>query len=147
MNRSSWRAARMALVVLLVVVGTWIARRQEAPAPPEAPRPDATAPAFATAGEVTVRNLEGAIVFQGMVDLSDSLARIDAGERHARFRNDGAVFQNRERRLPAKPAGYHREWVHPTPGLEGPGPQRIVTGADGEAYYTPDHYGSFERIR
>jgi guanyl-specific ribonuclease Sa len=61
-------------------------------------------------------------------------------------RNDGAEFQNRERRLPKRPAGYYREWVHPTPGLGGPGPQRIVTGGEGEIYYTPDHYRTFERL-
>jgi guanyl-specific ribonuclease Sa len=56
------------------------------------------------------------------------------------------VFQNREKRLPQKPAGYYREWVHPTPGLRGPGPQRIVTGKEGEIYYSPDHYETFRRL-
>jgi filamentous hemagglutinin len=29
----------------------------------------------------------------------------------------------------------------------GPGPQRIVTGKSGEAYYTHDHYDTFRKIR
>jgi filamentous hemagglutinin len=35
----------------------------------------------------------------------------------------------------------------PTPGVSGPGPQRIVTGKNGEMYYTPDHYDTFIPIR
>jgi guanyl-specific ribonuclease Sa len=79
-------------------------------------------------------------------DVAATLARIDAGKR-LEFRHDGAVFENRERRLPHKPAGYYREWVHPTPGVEGPGARRIVTGEQREAWYTRDHYETFERVR
>ena len=50
---------------------------------------------------------------------------------------------NKEGLLPARPRGYYREWVHPTPGVSGPGPQRIVTGSGGEVFYTPDHYKTF----
>nr|EKW6799036.1 hypothetical protein [Pseudomonas aeruginosa] len=32
------------------------------------------------------------------------------------------------RDLPVKPAGYYTEYVHPTPGVTGPGAQRIVVG-------------------
>jgi len=53
------------------------------------------------------------------------------------------VFNNREGLLPKKPAGYYREYVHPTPGIKGTGPERIVTGKAGELYYTPDHYETF----
>lgn len=58
-------------------------------------------------------------------------------------KNDGSVFQNKEGLLPSQPAGYYREWVHPTPGVNGPGPQRVITGGGGELYYTPDHYRTF----
>lgn len=92
-----------------------------------------------------IRDQEGDLVFQGTVDLRDTLDRIERGERGSHG-NDGSVFQNRERRLPSKPSGYYREWVHPTPKLRGPGPQRIVTGDEGEIYYTPDHYKTFERL-
>lgn len=93
----------------------------------------------------TIRNEDGKVVFRGNVDVGATLARIERGER-LRFSNDGSTFQNRERRLPSKPGGYYKEFVHPTPGLGGPGPQRIVTGRDGEIYYTPDHYRSFQRL-
>jgi ribonuclease T1 len=54
---------------------------------------------------------------------------------------------NRERLLPEKARGYYREYTVPTPGARDRGARRIVTGRDGEAYYTDDHYRSFRRIR
>lgn len=93
----------------------------------------------------TIRNQDGKVVYRGPIDLTETLARIDRNERGSHG-NDGSVFQNREKLLPLKPTGYYREWVHPTEGLRGPGPQRLVTGEDGEIYYTPDHYKTFERL-
>lgn len=63
-------------------------------------------------------------------------------------RQDGTVFQNRERRLPAMPQGYYREYTVPTPGARDRGARRIVTGGDPPTvfYYTEDHYGSFREI-
>ena len=93
----------------------------------------------------TIRNQDGKIIYRGSIDLKDTLARIERGERGSHG-NDGTVFQNREKRLPVKRSGYYHEWVHPTPDQRGPGPQRVVTGEDGEIYYTPDHYRTFERL-
>jgi ribonuclease T1 len=59
---------------------------------------------------------------------------------------DGATFQNRERLLPSRPKGYYREYTVPTPGSPDRGARRIVTGADGEMYWTADHYDSFAWI-
>jgi guanyl-specific ribonuclease Sa len=95
---------------------------------------------------VVIRDLAGKVVYRGEIDLRETLKRIDAGTKLG-FPNDGSVFQNREQLLPKKNAGYYREWVHRTPGLAGPGPQRVVTGASREAYYTPDHYSTFRRVR
>ncbi len=92
-----------------------------------------------------IRNQDGRVVFEGTIDLRDTLARIERGQRGSHA-NDGTVFQNREKRLPQKPSGYYHEWVHPTPNQRGPGPQRVVTGENGEIYYTPDHYKTFERL-
>jgi filamentous hemagglutinin len=50
---------------------------------------------------------------------------------------------NREGLLPKQGPGYYQEFVHPTPGVSGVGPQRIVRGQGGELYYTPDHYKTF----
>jgi RHS repeat-associated protein len=84
-------------------------------------------------------------VLEGTVDLKPTLDRISAGKTFP-HRNDGAVFGNKEGLLPQQPAGYYREYVHPTPGVNGPGPQRIVTGQGGEIFYTPDHYRTFIRV-
>ncbi|HEX7054818.1 MAG TPA: ribonuclease domain-containing protein [Burkholderiales bacterium] len=62
------------------------------------------------------------------------------------YERDGAVFGNREGRLPKRPRGYYREYTVPTPGARDRGARRIVTGRAGEAYYTEDHYRSFRRI-
>ncbi len=37
--------------------------------------------------------------------------------------------------------------VVPTPGVNGVGPQQIVTGRNGEVYYTPDHYKTFAPVK
>lgn len=98
-----------------------------------------------TVRNVVIRDEQGGVVYRGDIDLAPRLRQIAKDER-LRFRNDGSVFQNRERRLPKQASGYYREWVQPTPKLPGPGPQRIVTGEQGEVYYTPDHYKTFQRI-
>ena len=94
---------------------------------------------------LSLRNADGRTIYRGAIDLAPTLERIAAGKR-LRFPNDGVTFQNRERRLPGRPSGYYREWVVPTPGESGPGPQRLVTGEDGDVWYTSDHYRSFRRI-
>lgn len=88
----------------------------------------------------------------GSVDLTRTLRRIadgkslsEAGLRpHA---GDGTVFLNLEDRasgrrpLPSKPRGYYIEYVHPPPpGVRWPGPERVIVGRGGEAYYSPEHY-------
>ena len=93
-----------------------------------------------------LRDLDGKTVFRGDVELKPTLDRIAAKKRLNQFFNDGIAFQNRERRLPQKSAGYYHEWVHPTPEIHGPGPQRIVSGSAGDLWYTPDHYARFYRI-
>ncbi|QDU27349.1 Guanyl-specific ribonuclease Sa [Anatilimnocola aggregata] len=94
---------------------------------------------------VVIRNQDGSVIYRGNIDLSETLARIERRD-YGSHVNDGSVFQNREKRLPKQPSGYYHEWVHPTPKQRGPGPQRIVTGEQGELYYTPDHYETFERL-
>lgn len=62
------------------------------------------------------------------------------------FDRDGIEFKNREGRLPYRPGGYYREYTVPTPGERTRGARRIVTGANGERYYSADHYETFSRI-
>lgn len=102
-------------------------------------------------GVTIVDNRTDRVVQRGRIELGPTLDRIARGE-HFPHRNDGAVFQNRplpgknSPELPRRPQGYYHEYVHPTPGISGPGPQRIVIGQDGETYYTPDHYETFIRL-
>ena len=63
------------------------------------------------------------------------------------YERDGIVFGNFEKRLPAQPRGYYREYTVRTPGVKNRGARRIVAGRGGELYYTDDHYGSFRRIK
>ncbi|MFC4908803.1 ribonuclease domain-containing protein [Actinomadura gamaensis] len=62
------------------------------------------------------------------------------------YRKDGTTFGNRERRLPAEPNGYYREYTVPTPGSGDRGARRVIAGKGGERYYTQDHYRSFVRV-
>ncbi|PWT76262.1 MAG: hypothetical protein C5B46_01445, partial [Proteobacteria bacterium] len=76
----------------------------------------------------------------------ETLRRID-NDGPFPYANDGRIFQNREARLPRRPNGYYREYTVPTPGARDRGARRIVTGREGERYYTADHYRRFDRIR
>lgn len=62
------------------------------------------------------------------------------------YSKDGTTFFNREGILPAQPEGYYREYTVETPGSPDRGARRIVGGAEGELYYTDDHYNSFSWI-
>jgi guanyl-specific ribonuclease Sa len=78
--------------------------------------------------------------------VSSTMNRIARGESYSHD-NDGSTFQNKEGILPAKGSDYYKEYVHPTPGINGHGPQRVVTGSGGEYFYTPDHYKTFIRFK
>jgi len=95
---------------------------------------------------VRVKDQSGQLIYDGSVDVSPTVDRIARNER-LDYKNDGSVFENRERRLPSRPAGYYREWVHPTPDYPLPGPQRVVTGKNGDIWYTPNHYKSFVKLK
>jgi guanyl-specific ribonuclease Sa len=62
------------------------------------------------------------------------------------YRQDGVVFGNAERHLPARPRDFYHEYTVPTPGSPDRGARRIITGRDGSFYYTVDHYESFVRV-
>lgn len=75
----------------------------------------------------------------------ETLRLIEAGGPFP-YARDGAVFHNREGRLPKRNRGYYREYTVPTPGVRDRGARRIVAGEAREFYYTEDHYRSFRRI-
>ncbi|HMV16067.1 MAG TPA: ribonuclease domain-containing protein [Chitinophagales bacterium] len=64
----------------------------------------------------------------------------------------GRHFGNYERRLPERDAAgnkvSYQEWdINPKVDGRNRGPQRLVTGNDGSAWYTPDHYQTFREIK
>lgn len=92
---------------------------------------------FSTLDVITVEELP--------VEARTTLALIAEGGPYP-FARDDAVFQNRERLLPIRDTGHYREYTVITPGEDDRGARRIVAGADGERYYTSDHYSSFSEI-
>jgi ribonuclease T1 len=63
------------------------------------------------------------------------------------YPKDGAIFGNREGRLPLRPRGYYKEYTVKTPGSRHRGARRIVAGSGNEFYYTDDHYNTFKLIK
>jgi guanyl-specific ribonuclease Sa len=64
----------------------------------------------------------------------------------------GRTFQNRERRLESKDAQgkriQYKEWdVNPKRHGQNRGVERLVTGSDGRAWYTNDHYQTFVEVK
>ncbi|WP_306360486.1 ribonuclease domain-containing protein [Nocardia sp. CC227C] len=85
-----------------------------------------------------------------------TLVEIDAGRwpdsADAPGTHGGDTYFNRSRALPSKDAAgdpiSYREWdVNPKQRGRGRDAERIVTGSDGSAYYTGDHYDTFTRMR
>ncbi|MCX5385770.1 ribonuclease domain-containing protein [Streptomyces sp. NBC_00083] len=85
----------------------------------------------------------------------DTLAKIDAGHwppSDAPGTQGGANWPNQEGQLPVTGANgtqvHYRTWdVEAKQPGRARGPQRIVTGDDGSAWYTPDQYRTFTRMR
>ncbi len=64
----------------------------------------------------------------------------------------GRVFTNREKIVPTEDSTgnpiQYQEWdVNPKVQGQNRGTERILTGSDGRAWYTNDHYKSFEEIK
>ena len=62
------------------------------------------------------------------------------------YSRDGAVFANREGRLPPAARGTYREYTVKTPGSRDRGARRIISAGGSQFWYTADHYRSFRRI-
>jgi ribonuclease T1 len=80
------------------------------------------------------------------------LRYIDEYQRPAEGYEGSRPFGNHEGLLPKRDAQgrpiRYQEWdVNPKAPGKNRGPERLVTGSDGSAYYTPDHYRSFIKIR
>ena len=87
----------------------------------------------------------GEVIYQGSIDVNAEVDRIRRGEAR-NHRNDGGVFSNRERLLPATERGAYREFVYVQRGIPFPGPARLVISRTGDVWFTGDHYSSFIRV-
>jgi ribonuclease T1 len=116
--------ARFALALLLVVPSAAFAQKE-----PAAPAAIVEVPAAELPGEAR-----------------QTIELIHKGGPYV-YAKDGAVFSNREGRLPKEKRGYYHEYTVKTPGERTRGARRIIAGAGGELYYTEDHYNHFRRIR
>jgi ribonuclease T1 len=137
------RQARRPLIALLALAAAlgvgYAVQAWDDGAPGDAPR--VTVSAGATA-ESTAAEALSALPPQVAV----TVGLIEHGGPFPYPRNDGVVFHNFEHRLPTEPDGYYHEYTVPMPGSPDRGERRIVTGRNGEYWYTDDHYESFERV-
>lgn len=145
-----------AVVLGLVVLGTWwLQSGGDDAAEPDA-RPTATAtpspgaPPSVSPSRVDETDPASGLPYVDVADLppeaSETLRLIDAGGPFPYPDRDDTTFHNFEGILPDEPDGYYREYTVETPGLDHRGARRIVTGDGGEHYWTDDHYESFSVI-
>jgi guanyl-specific ribonuclease Sa len=144
MGRNTW--IWIGLLLLAFAAGNWFASHRASTAAP-LPAPTTTSsremPApLPRSAPATMPDASGL-----PAEARDTLARIAAGGPFE-HRQDGSVFQNRERQLPSRPRGWYREYTVETPGSADRGARRIVTGGTppSEYWYSGDHYRSFRRI-
>ena len=148
MKRSAW--IWIGLLLLAFVAGDWFAshRASTGTAIPTSSSPTTSASPREAPVPLPRSQPTSTPDASGLpAEARDTLARIAAGGPFE-HRQDGSVFQNRERRLPARPRGFYREYTVETPGSDDRGARRIVTGGDppSEYWYSDDHYRSFRRI-
>jgi ribonuclease T1 len=81
-----------------------------------------------------------------------TLRYIDEHHRAPDGYEGGRAFHNAEHHLPAhdasgQPIAYHEWDVNPKHEGANRGAERLITGSDGSAYYTADHYRTFRKVR
>ena len=145
MRRPVW------ILVALLILGLWLWTQQRVPSPVPSDAPAAASgqvlsvPAGPAGDNVaTAPSLPAHLP----AEAHEVLRRIAQGGPFE-YRQDGGVFQNRERRLPTQPSGYYHEYTVETPGSRDRGARRIITGGQPprEYWYTDDHYRSFQRFQ
>ena len=123
----------------------------ESPTESESPNDGDPGPAFPTAvapSQVATDPVSG-LALVSLADLppeaSGTAALIESGGPFP-YADDGETFLNSAGLLPEQETGYYRVYTVETPGSVEPTSRRIVTGTDGELYWTDDLYTSFRRI-
>jgi guanyl-specific ribonuclease Sa len=105
-------------------------------------------PRFVSAGGEVIDTASPALGKQ-IDEVADSIVatgRPPTGVRQGGLPGRPGVYGNRGGQLPSRPEGYYTEsdiWA----GTGARGTERVVVGRRGEVWYTPDHYGTFRRVR
>ena len=157
MSRRTTSVLSTVAVVVLTVVVWWLQAGEDGgsggPGGPGGSDNDAARPSttFASSSSAPSRTDEfSGLPYVDLADLppevTDTLRLIDAGGPFP-YDADGSTFHNYEGLLPGQDDGYYREYTVETPGSDDRGARRIIGGAEGELYWTEDHYESFEVIR
>ena len=157
-RRASSLVTAAVVLVVALLAAWWQARDAAAPteapraAPTEAPRAAPTEAPRAAPPPIAAAPAPARLDLAAIGDPDERAAivavamAIDRGGPFT-YRKDGAVFENREARLPKQPRGYWREYTVPTPDEDDRGARRLVAGQRHELRYTRDHYRSFVVIR
>lgn len=158
MRTSNPRAAQLALVVLLVLLGYYWWTHAGPPgglvhdhgyesSGSSSNTDSSTGSSSGSAGESTdpVSGLPWIQVDELPDEAVHTLALIHSDGPFP-YDRDGVEFGNFEGILPDRERGYYHEYTVPTPGESSRGARRIVVGDGGEYYWTDDHYQSFQRI-
>jgi ribonuclease T1 len=148
MSASQRRIAGIGLlaVAAVLLVGLWFWSGQGGSSPSASPSLSASPSRSSASAPRDTSGLPVVAVSDLPAEARDTLGLIAAGGPFP-YSRDGVVFQNRERILPSKATGWYHEYTVPTPGEGDRGARRIVTGKDGQRYWSDDHYDSFSVIQ
>lgn len=156
----AWLLLGGALVIVLVAV--LLERGDDKPSTSSGTRAAATStaapkPSNRAPGGVAQSSAPAPSKVAGIPDRAyQTLIEIDAGRwpdsANAPGTHGGENYMNRNRQLPVKDSSgkniSYQEWdVNPKRRGQDRGAERIVTGSDGTAWYTADHYDTFTRMR
>ena len=135
MKRIATSSVRILLASLLAMAGL-VGFQSSAFAAAPAPAAVAQTPCGDTSGfeQVSLSSLPP--------EATDTVDLIQQGGPYP-YPEDGQTFENREGILPDCETGYYAEYTVETPGSDDRGARRFVVGANGEYFYTDDHYESF----
>ena len=147
-NRRRITAALIGLLVL--VLGGWLVKDAVSGSPATPATSSSSTSGTASARPQNAAKLPGTDSGLPVKALSalptqaaDTWKLIQKGGPYPYPRNDGVVFENREKVLPRKDSGYYHEFTVKTPGSPDRGARRMITGQAQELYFTGDHYASF----
>ncbi|MGO3326241.1 ribonuclease domain-containing protein [Gordonia sp. (in: high G+C Gram-positive bacteria)] len=157
-SRRRMLASVLGVIVLLAVVALtwWVDGRNTTDAEPSAAAPSGVSAAAADSGSSERSRTAGRPSNDVPARVQQTLSYIDAGDwpdaANAPGTHGGDAFRNSEGRLPKKTSNgkkiSYQEWdVNPKQRGRGRDAERIVTGSNGSAYFTLDHYETFTAIR